>query len=330
MDERTDSELDRDILRTVDRFIEEFLEPRAAAIDASDAYPRDLHDLAGELGLFGLAVPEAYGGVKVGLRTRLAVIERVCRSSASFGVLLSAWPDGLAPLNRYGSEALKQRLLPGIATGELIPAFALSEPGAGSDAAAITTTREARRRRLRPQRNEDVVHAREHRRRPHGVRQDRPGRRPPRNHRVPGGEGNPGFRGGPRREPRRASRLPAVHGPVRRRARAGRASHRRGGRRIPDRDGGTRRGPAELLGPGPRRRLARHPRSHLARRRAHRLRPADHRLPGGALPAGGAVHRVRRGPRAVASGHRRVRGRPDPKVRGSSGRWPRTHAPPSR
>ena len=176
--------------------------------------------------------------------------------------------------------------------------------------------RKARRRRLCPQRNQDLVHARQHRRRPHGVREDRPGRRPPGNHRVPGGEGNPGLRGGPRREPRRASRLPAVHGPVHRRARAGRASSRRGGRRIPDRDGGARRGPAELLGSGPRRRVARHPRGHLARQRAHRLRPADHRVPGGALPAGGAVHGVRRGARAVASGHRRVRGRPDPKVRG--------------
>ena len=140
MHERTDGGLEPEILRTVDRFIEECLEPRAAAIDASDAYPRDLHDVAGELGLFGLAVPEAYGGVNVSLRTRLFLIERVCRSSASFGVLLSAWPDGLAPLCRYGSGELKQRLLPKIATGELIPAFALSEPGAGSDAAALETT----------------------------------------------------------------------------------------------------------------------------------------------------------------------------------------------
>ena len=140
MHERTDGALEPEILRTVDRFIEECLEPRAAAIDASGAYPRDLHDVAGELGLFGLAVPEAYGGVDVNLRTRLFVIERVCRSSASFGVLLSAWPDGLAPLCRYGSGELKQRLLPKIATGELIPAFALSEPGAGSDAAALATT----------------------------------------------------------------------------------------------------------------------------------------------------------------------------------------------
>ena len=140
MHERTDGGLEPEILRTVDRFIEECLEPRAAAIDASGAYPRDLHDVAGELGLFGLAVPEAYGGVNVSLRTRLFLIERVCRSSASFGVLLSAWPDGLAPLCRYGGDALKQRLLPKIATGELIPAFALSEPGAGSDVAALETT----------------------------------------------------------------------------------------------------------------------------------------------------------------------------------------------
>ena len=53
------------ILRSVDRFVEEFVEPRAAEIDLTDEYPQDLHDKAADLGLFGLAVPEKYGGVPV-------------------------------------------------------------------------------------------------------------------------------------------------------------------------------------------------------------------------------------------------------------------------
>ena len=142
MDTEDSGALERQILDSVDRFIEQHLEGRAAEIDARDEYPHDLHDIAADLGLFGLAVPEAYGGTAVGLRTRLFIMERVCRSSASFGCLLSAWPDGLMPLCTEGSEEIKTRFLPGIAAGELAPAFALSEPGAGSDAAALSTTAE--------------------------------------------------------------------------------------------------------------------------------------------------------------------------------------------
>ncbi|MFV1853116.1 MAG: acyl-CoA dehydrogenase family protein [Thalassospira sp.] len=132
-------EIENQVLDSVDRFIEQHLEPRAAEIDDKDEYPQDLHNIASDLGLFGLAIPEAYGGVDVSFRTRLFVIERICRSSASFACLLSAWPDGLAPLLEYGTDELKQRLLPKTALGEFAPAFGLSEPDAGSDAAALKT-----------------------------------------------------------------------------------------------------------------------------------------------------------------------------------------------
>ena len=136
----TDPTFDTQILDSVDRFIREWVEPRAAEMDATDEYPRDLHEEAAKLGLFALAVPPSYGGVDVSMRTRLAIIERTARSSGAFAVTLCTWPDALDPLNTVGSEALKRQYLPAIAKGELIPAIAMSEPDAGSDFAGMKTT----------------------------------------------------------------------------------------------------------------------------------------------------------------------------------------------
>ena len=135
-----DATIDTQILDSVDRFIREWVEPRAGALDETDEYPRDLHDEAAKLGLFGIAVPPAYGGVNVSLRTRLAIIERTARSSGAFAVTLCTWPDALDPLNTVGCEELKRKYLPAIASGELIPAIAMSEADAGSDFAGMTTT----------------------------------------------------------------------------------------------------------------------------------------------------------------------------------------------
>jgi alkylation response protein AidB-like acyl-CoA dehydrogenase len=131
--------LRREILATVEKFIKDELVPRAAEIDRDDVYPLDLHKIASELGLFAIAIPKAYGGLGLDFTTRLAIIERVARVSASFAVILSTWPDAALPIVELGSDALRAELLPKIASGEYYPAFALSEPGAGSDAAAMTT-----------------------------------------------------------------------------------------------------------------------------------------------------------------------------------------------
>ena len=131
--------LRREILATVEKFIKDELVPRAAEIDRDGVYPLDLHKIASELGLFAIAIPKAYGGLGLDFMTRLAIIERVARVSASFAVILSTWPDAALPIVELGSDALRAELLPKIASGEYYPAFALSEPGAGSDAAAMTT-----------------------------------------------------------------------------------------------------------------------------------------------------------------------------------------------
>lgn len=79
--------LRRQVLASVDSFISANLAERAAEIDATDAYPWDLHKIATERGLFAMALPEAYGGLD--LVTRLEIIERIARVSASFAVILS-------------------------------------------------------------------------------------------------------------------------------------------------------------------------------------------------------------------------------------------------
>ena len=132
--------LQAQILSTVDRLAAEQVLPRAAEIDRTGAFPRDLYAAAGELGLFGLWIPEEYGGIGPDLMTPLLISERLARASATFALIYSNCGDACTPIVHAAPEHLKRKYLPGIAEGKLIPCFALSEPGAGSDAAGITTT----------------------------------------------------------------------------------------------------------------------------------------------------------------------------------------------
>lgn len=134
------SSLQQQILETVDKFAQEQVEPRAAGLDETSEFPRDLYHAAAKLGLFGLWIPEEYGGIGPDLVTPLLISERLARVSAAFALIFSNCGDACTPLVHAASEPIKQRFLPGIASGDLIPCFALSEPGAGSDAASITTT----------------------------------------------------------------------------------------------------------------------------------------------------------------------------------------------
>jgi acyl-CoA dehydrogenase len=127
------------ILASVDKFVKEEIEPQCTEIHESDEYPWDLHKKAADLGLFGIALPEEYGGLGLDLRTRLRIIEHIARSSGCFAIIVSTWPDAVVPIIEFGSEELKHEVLPKIASGEWCPAIAISEPGAGSDMAAIST-----------------------------------------------------------------------------------------------------------------------------------------------------------------------------------------------
>ena len=134
-----DAELRRQILERVDSLLRDRVAPRAAEIDAEDAFAWDLWQAASEAGLFGLGIPEQYGGLGRDLITPLLISERLARVSAAFALTFNNTTDSVVPLVMAGSERIKAKYLPRLAAGELVPCISISEPQGGSDVAAITT-----------------------------------------------------------------------------------------------------------------------------------------------------------------------------------------------
>src|SRR5215217_6883119 len=113
--------------------------PRAAEIDAKAEYPWDLRRLFAGHDLFGLPFDEEHGGTGTGTLMANVAVEEVARACASSALMLMVQELGTLPIRLYGSDELKQRFLPRCATGEWTPAFALSEPEAGSDPGGMVT-----------------------------------------------------------------------------------------------------------------------------------------------------------------------------------------------
>jgi len=129
------------VQRTARAFASEKVLPRAAEIDEQARIPRELISEMGALGFMGICVPERYGGSDLDVLTYVLVAEEINRACASTGVVLCTHVSlAIDPILRFGSEAQKARFLPGLARGERIGCFALSEPASGSDAAAMRTS----------------------------------------------------------------------------------------------------------------------------------------------------------------------------------------------
>jgi isovaleryl-CoA dehydrogenase len=124
-----------DMLRdTVRAFAAAEIAPRAAEIDASNMFPRDLWPKMGELGLHGITVPEADGGIGLGYLAHVVVVEELSRASASVGLSYGAHTNlCINQIARWGSAEQKARYLPGLISGDHVGSLAMSEPGAGSD-----------------------------------------------------------------------------------------------------------------------------------------------------------------------------------------------------
>jgi isovaleryl-CoA dehydrogenase len=133
------------IRETVRSFAAAEIAPRAAEIDRSNVFPRDLWPAMGALGLHGITVEEEYGGAGLGYLEHCIAMEEISRASASVGLSYGAHSNlCVNQIRRNGTPAQKARYLPQLISGEHVGALAMSEPGAGSDVVSMTTRAEKR------------------------------------------------------------------------------------------------------------------------------------------------------------------------------------------
>jgi alkylation response protein AidB-like acyl-CoA dehydrogenase len=127
----------RDLARTIAR---QRVAPHAARYDETETYPEDSMRAITEAGLYAVWVPEAYGGTDMGALALALVCEEIAYACAASGTQYLDQALGGLPILTAGTDAQKKKYLPGLASGEILSAFSLSEPGAGSDAAGLKTT----------------------------------------------------------------------------------------------------------------------------------------------------------------------------------------------
>src|SRR5205823_4770994 len=126
------------IRETVHAFSQNEIAPRAAEIDRSNQFPRDLWPKIGALGLHGITVEEEFGGAGLGYLEHCIAMEEISRASASVGLSYGAHSNlCVNQIRRNGSEAQKCKYLPKLISGEHVGALAMSEPGAGSDVVSM-------------------------------------------------------------------------------------------------------------------------------------------------------------------------------------------------
>ena len=130
----------RDFLEGIRAMVQGRIAPRAAEIDRSGEYPWDVRKLLAEHDVLALPFEEEYGGTGTGTLMLQMAVEEIAKACASSALILMVHELGTLPIRLFGTDEQKQRLLPPCATGERSPAFALSEPEAGSDPASMRTT----------------------------------------------------------------------------------------------------------------------------------------------------------------------------------------------
>lgn len=127
------------ILEAVREFVDNEILPVATELEHADEYPQAIVDGLKEMGVFGLMIPEEYGGLGESLLTYALVVEEIARGWMSVSGVINTHFIVAYMLMQHGTEEQKQRYLPRMATGEVRGAFSMSEPGCGSDVSAITS-----------------------------------------------------------------------------------------------------------------------------------------------------------------------------------------------
>jgi alkylation response protein AidB-like acyl-CoA dehydrogenase len=133
------TDVQSEILSTVRSFVDKEVIPHAQELEHSDTYPTEIVEGMKEMGLFGLTIPEEYGGLGESLLTYALVVEEIARGWMSVSGVINTHFIVAHMISRHGTEAQKQHFLPRMATGEVRGSFSMSEPDLGSDVAAIKT-----------------------------------------------------------------------------------------------------------------------------------------------------------------------------------------------
>jgi alkylation response protein AidB-like acyl-CoA dehydrogenase len=133
------TDIQEEILKTVRDFVDNEIIPVATALEHADEYPTKIVEGMRDMGLFGLMIPEEYDGLGESLTTYALVVEEIARGWMSVSGIINTHFIVAYMIIQHGTEEQKQRYLPRMATGEVRGAFSMSEPGCGSDVAAITS-----------------------------------------------------------------------------------------------------------------------------------------------------------------------------------------------
>jgi alkylation response protein AidB-like acyl-CoA dehydrogenase len=133
------TDIQEEILKTVRAFVDDKILPVAAELEAKDEYPTEIVEGLKELGLFGLMIPEEYGGLGESLLTYALAVEEIARGWMSVSGVINTHFIVAYMLLHHGTDEQKQKYLPRMATGDVRGAFSMSEPGLGSDVAAVKT-----------------------------------------------------------------------------------------------------------------------------------------------------------------------------------------------
>ncbi|MBY4575892.1 acyl-CoA dehydrogenase [Gordonia paraffinivorans] len=134
------TDVQQEIVANVRSFVDKQIIPNAQELEHADEYPQEIVDDMREMGLFGLMIPEEYGGLGESLLTYALCVEELARGWMSISGVINTHFIVAYMLRRHGTDEQKQRFLPRMATGEVRGAFSMSEPELGSDVAAIKTT----------------------------------------------------------------------------------------------------------------------------------------------------------------------------------------------
>jgi alkylation response protein AidB-like acyl-CoA dehydrogenase len=133
------TDVQQEILRTVADFVEKEIIPHAQELEHGDIYPQEIVDGMKEMGLFGLTIPEEYGGLGESLLTYALVVEQIARGWMSVSGIINTHFIVAYMLMQHGTDEQKQKYLPRMAEGAVRGSFSMSEPGCGSDVSAIKT-----------------------------------------------------------------------------------------------------------------------------------------------------------------------------------------------